>query len=162
MWWRKVRNHTYWLPGAGLHPDGNSYYVPDVALRKNEEGLSLYSVADESDAKQVAHYYALTQMGYDNLDYLLIPDGPWTILGLSPRHVPATGLPRFLSTRHFEVNGLTPSLETLLAAAILADANRTAHRLTRKTVLSVAQSYLSRDPGLRRLLHEEWEAKLQD
>jgi hypothetical protein len=75
-WWRRVRNHSYWSPGAQPHQEGPSYYVPDLALRrqKDEQGLSLYHVG-EGETDDVAHYYALTQMGYDNLDFLLIPHG---------------------------------------------------------------------------------------
>ena len=45
-WWRRVRNHSYWSPGAQPHQEGPSYYVPDLALRrqKDEQGLSLYHV----------------------------------------------------------------------------------------------------------------------
>src|SRR5438046_1652344 len=104
-WWRRVRNHSYWSPSNDPHSEGPSYYVHDVALRRvrDEKGLSLYAVADESEADQVAHYYAMTQMGYDNLDYLLIPDGPWKTIGLTPTPTLVENLHPYLSHRHCEV-----------------------------------------------------------
>ena len=112
-WWRRVRNHTYWDPGANQHPDGLPYYVHDVALRRqhNEEGLSCFSVADDSEADRVTHYCALTLYGYDNLDYLLIPDDTWDGFGLRPIHVPMPNIHPYLSTRHYEVRGLTEGAE---------------------------------------------------
>jgi hypothetical protein len=162
LWWRKVRNHSYWTPGVDQHSEGVSYYVHDVALRRqsNEQGLSLYAVADESEANQIANYYALTQMGRTNLDYLLIPDGPWNSIGLSPTKSPIETLPPFLAGRHYEVFELTEDLESRLAAAILADEGRTAHRLTKRTVQTAAQCYLDGDQTLRQYLHEEWAARL--
>ena len=159
-WWRKVRNHTYWRPEADLHPEGLSYYVHDVALRPNEEGLSLYAAIDHSEANNVAHYFALTQMGYDKLDYLLIPDGTWDAFGFRPELVPCTNIPPYLSTRHYEVRGLTETLTTRLAEIILGDASRQACRAKRGDVLRVAPTYLDAEPALRQFLHEEWEAKL--
>jgi hypothetical protein len=161
-WWRKVRNHTYWLPGSSPHPEGLPYYVHDVSLRRlnNEQGLSLYATADSSEAEKVTHYFALTQMGYDNLDYLLIPDGTWEILELRPELVCCTGLPPYLSDRHYEVRGLTETLEARLADIILKDASRQACRAKKGNVRQVAPTYLNADSALRQFLHEEWEAEL--
>jgi hypothetical protein len=62
--------------------------------------------------------------------------------------------------RHYEVYGLTPDQERRLAAAILADPGRQAHRLKKRDVLAAALDYLHNDHDLHRFLHEEWEARL--
>jgi hypothetical protein len=177
FWWRKVRNHSYWSPGAALHQEGPPYYVPDVKLRPGEEGLSLYAAVDEAEAECVARYFALTQMGYDNLDYLLIPDAVWTALReraetlgetagdipeniwLRPGIVPRN-LPTYLATRHYEVLGLTENLEVQLADIILGAPSRQAHRAKKGDIRQIAPLLLQNDSALRGFLHEEWVAKL--
>ncbi len=160
LWWRKVRNHIHWLPGAALHPEGPSYYVHDVTCRPTEEGLSLYSVADETEANILAHYFALTLTGYDHLDYLLIPDSVWEDLGIRPGAFPYCDIHLFLSDRHQEVRGLTVALTTQLADLIWRNTGRQAYRLKKAAVKQAAPDYLESDSTLRPLLHEEWESKL--
>jgi hypothetical protein len=162
LWWRKVRNHTYWLPGGTLHPEGLSYYVPDVALRRQnqEEGLSLFAVTDQKEWEILSIYYALTLSGYDNLDYLVIPEGVWITLGLHPGHVPYHNLHPFLSDRHYEVIGLTEAQETKLAQIILANPDREAGRARRNDIKKTAQTLLAKDLTLRQLLNSEWENKV--
>jgi hypothetical protein len=159
-WWRKVRNHTYWVPGASLHADGPSYYVHDVALRLNEDGLSLYSAADQSVAEKITHYYALTLWDFSNLDFLLLPDATWNTLGLHPAQISYTEIHPYLSSLHYEVRGLTKELESQLAAIILGETERQARRARKADVLKAAPGYLNSDPTLRSFLHEEWEEKL--
>jgi hypothetical protein len=160
LWWRKVRNHIHWHPGNQQHAEGASYYVHDFKLRPQDEGLSFYLVSDQSEANTVAHYYALTQQGYDDLHYLLIPDAIWTEIGRRPVPVSYKDLPLYLSDRHHEVRGLTDELPDRLSEITYRDATRHSLRLKKRDVLQTATTYFASDANLRQFLHEEWETKL--
>jgi len=160
LWWRKVRNHSYWLAGADPHPEGSSYYVHDVALRPQEAGLSLFAIADMAEVDKVNHYFGLTLAGYNHVDCLLIPDGVWHAIGLQPQQVIFPTIHPYLSDLHFEVRGLNETIESKLAKMILADKNRHACRTKKGAIQTAASTYLANEPTLRQFLHEDWMTKL--
>jgi hypothetical protein len=160
-WWRKVRNHSYWRD-AGGHPEGPSYFTQDVSLRQNEQGLSLYAAADQSEALKITHFFALTLGGYENLDYLLIPDSTWGAIGLRPKLIPNREIYPYLCDRHHEVHGLTRELGVQLVGIILQDTNRHAYRAKKRDIQEAARTYLQDDCSLHQFLHEEWRVRLTD
>jgi hypothetical protein len=137
-----------------------------LSLRENEEGLSIYAVADDSVGQMqqvtadIGHYFSLTLGGCNNCDFLLIPDGAWNALELRPEQIDYNCLHPYLRNLHYEIRGLTPALAVQLAANVLADPTRQAGRLRKSQILEAAPGYLQNDPNLRGFLHHEWVVKL--
>src|SRR5262249_48249811 len=113
----KVRNHIYWCPE--ISRDLERDYVYDVALRPNEEGLSIFRSNDRAEADKVAHYFALTIGGDNHVDYMLIPNETWSSIGLYPQLISLAPPHHFLAARHYEVRGLTKNQESELVDIIL-------------------------------------------
>jgi hypothetical protein len=159
-WWRTVRNHNYWIPDGQMPSEGLGYYAHDVMLRERELGLSVFSVSDLSHVERVTHYFALTRSSPDNIDYLLIPDGVWTTLGLRPEPSTDDRLHPFLSNLHHEVFGCTKQMSERLALLIVEDPNRQAGRTRKSAIEKAGKTYLQTEIELENYLNEGWKAKL--
>jgi hypothetical protein len=92
-----------------------------LELAPDEDGLSVYRVAGEEDAREVSVRFALTcRDSPRNVDYVAFPAELAEALGLAVAHVPSEELDTYLSERHHEILGLTAEQGLRLAAAILA------------------------------------------
>jgi hypothetical protein len=131
--------------------------VVDLTLSPDEAGLSVYRIAGDEDAREVALRFALTsRQEVQHMDYLVFPSELATSLGLSITFVPIQGLEPQLNARHLEIAGLTPELVRQLAAAILASNERRVARIRSRDLLKLGAELCRRDPELKKYLMGEW------
>ena len=148
----------------------NPQHVEDAArdmdLAPDEEGLSVFTVADEGEEQQVAVRFAMTCRNRpDHLDYVTFPAELASDLGLDVRHVPRPELDDYLTARHFEIVGLTVGLGQQLARAILENRSYRVHRIRDRDLTALGAALCREHPRLRDHLRGSWPglmAKLLD
>jgi hypothetical protein len=134
----------------------------DLRLEQDERGLSVYRVDGETERREVAVRFAVTQRGEpQHLDFVVFPSRVATDLGLTVEHVACPGLDPYLNERHHEVLGLTPELTLRLAAAILADHERRVERVRERDLVTLAAALYLAHPQLRAYLKGSWPELLE-
>jgi hypothetical protein len=129
----------------------------DLVLDVGEKGLSVYHVAGEAEAHEVAVRWALTcRSRTQHMDYVVFPSELASDLGLTVSSVPDQDLEPFLNARHYEIIGLTPELASQLAAAILGYAGRRVERIPEKDLTKLGAELCHREPELKKYLIGEW------
>ncbi len=135
----------------------------DLELAIGEEGLSVYRVTGEAEAREVAVRWALTcRSGPQNMDYVVFPSDLASDLGLTISHVTRGDPDPFLNARHSEIIGLTPELASQLAATILGNARRWVERIQEQELKRLGAELCRSDPELKKYLIGEWVPLLRD
>jgi hypothetical protein len=142
-------------------PEDVAEAARDLSLDVGEEGLSVFRVEGDDEAREAAIRFALTcRPKPQHLDFVLFPSGLASDLGLGVAYAPRQDLEPFLNARHYEIVGLTPQLALRLAAAILSCAGRQVERLREHDLPSLGMALCHRDPGFNAFLKGQWSTLL--
>src|SRR5262249_20293175 len=142
-------------------PEDVAEAARDLNLDIGEEGLSVFRVERDAEAREVAVRFALTcRPKPQHLDFVAFPAELASDLGLDITYAPRGDLEPFLKARHHEIVGLTPELALRLAAAILACSGRQVERLREHDLPSLGMELCHRDPGFSAFLKGHWSTLL--
>jgi hypothetical protein len=158
----RIGSRGRWAAGLVADDPGNvANAAADLTLKPSEEGLSVFRVEGENEAREAAVRFALTcRRDRRHADYVVFSSDLAERLGLVVARVPREELDSWLSERHHEIFGLTPALALRLAAAILADADRRVGRVPKEDLGPVGAELCRHDRELREYLTSEWAMRL--
>jgi hypothetical protein len=138
-------------------PEDIAEAARDLSLDVGEEGLSVFRIEGDDEAREVAVRFALTcRPKPQHLDFVVFPSELAEDLGLTIPYAPREDLEPFLRARHHEIVGLTPERSPRLAAAILACTGRRVERVREHDLSSLGMELCRRDPILRAFLRGRW------
>jgi len=158
MWLLRRVKAERWPEGQGKYTQEDvAAAYEDLRLRRenDETGISVYKVADEKEAENVALLYAMTlRRRPQKFDYILIPDT--AIADLPMRKETEEGHHPSLSDRHYEIDGLTDKEVEQLTTRLLGCEERRTFHLDRRRVESLALNQIDAEPQLADELSPEW------
>jgi len=125
LYLRAVRNYKKFRPGT--------FDLSDAVkgLTDSIDRLSVYRVENCQEADRIITLYAMSGKDQpEQVDYILIPDGALIALGIAPAPIPGDINHAFLTSRHYEITGLTDqATRGALAVAIRDHAETAGKRL---------------------------------
>jgi hypothetical protein len=143
MWLLRCARKNRWEGRRADDPSHVAEAARDLSLRLGEDGLSLFEVADEEEARRVATGIGVNKMltlgRSDHVDYLLIPSDDFARLGLIIVPEPDHRLGPELSGLHREAKGITDAMSLKLAAAILETGHFQVNRIKKQDVEKAAR-----------------------
>lgn len=146
--------------GAGSVAEQAAQAVKDLTLRDGEEGLSVFEVSSEDEARELAVVFGpVCRRLPDDVDYIIFDSACVdAVEGLS---VVVTAGPSYPALRdsHREVRGITAASRDALARSIL-EAKPTVVRIRRNDAVSAAKAAAEEDPLLLAAAKPGW--KLND
>jgi hypothetical protein len=155
--WLRIGRQGRWTGKSPHDPGHVAEAARDLALRPDEEGLTIFRALDAGEAMHLARVFALTCRDRPaNLDYVLIPEDCLSDVRLSVVKKPDPNLHPYLSERHYEIVGTDVETSRALAARIIAHAEHQVRRLKEGEIKQLAAGLVEEDPKLQHFLREGW------
>jgi hypothetical protein len=147
--WMLRGKRNRWGPGL------TDKAVNDLRLRPGEDGLSVYRVSDEADARSIATVHVVVHTEESSHDWILLPSS--CVDAHNPEPGPDANLPEPLRSRHHLLKNLDPSATLQLARSVCETPDLRSFRQNRGDIRQLAPELIRR---FDLKITDYWAAKL--